>query len=72
MPGRNKNHQEESTMKMNDIKAKANEMGIKSSRMAKTELIRAIQEREGHSACFKTAMAHCSQSECCWRQDCLS
>ena len=39
--------------------------------MKKEDLIRAIQEKEGNFPCFGSAMEHCSQEDCCWREDCL-
>ena len=59
-------------MKMLDIKAKAKDLGIRSGKMKKEDLIRAIQEEEGNFPCFGSAMEHCSQEDCCWREDCLS
>jgi mannitol/fructose-specific phosphotransferase system IIA component (Ntr-type) len=58
-------------MKMLDIKAKAKDLGIRVGKMKKEELIRAIQEREGNFPCFGSAMEHCSQEDCCWREDCM-
>ena len=58
-------------MKMIDIKAKAKNLGLKPGKMKKEDLIRAIQETEGNFPCFGSAMEHCSQEDCCWREDCL-
>lgn len=58
-------------MKMIDIKAKAKDLGLKSGKMKKEELIRAIQEKEGNFPCFGSALERCSQTDCCWREDCL-
>jgi mannitol/fructose-specific phosphotransferase system IIA component (Ntr-type) len=58
-------------MKMLDIKAKAKDLGIRVGKMKKEDLIRAIQEREGNFPCFGSAMEHCSQEDCCWREDCM-
>jgi hypothetical protein len=59
-------------MKVAEIKERARDAGIKSGRMRKSELIRAIQEREGNFPCFGTAEGWCDQQDCCWREDCLS
>lgn len=59
-------------MKMPEIRDKAQQLGIKPGKKNKSELIRAIQQQEGNSPCYGTAMAQCAQSACCWRQDCLS
>ncbi|MHC4748187.1 MAG: hypothetical protein ACYS18_12870, partial [Planctomycetota bacterium] len=37
----------------------------------KTELIRAVQEAEGHTACFGESDGQCEQADCCFMQDCL-
>lgn len=58
-------------MKMPEIRTKAQQLGIKPGKMSKTELIRAIQQQEGNSPCFGTAMSQCDQTACCWRDDCL-
>ncbi|MHB1379940.1 MAG: SAP domain-containing protein [Desulfurivibrionaceae bacterium] len=58
-------------MKMLDIKAKAKNLGIRAGKMKKEDLIRTIQEREGNFPCFGSAMEHCSQEDCSWREDCL-
>jgi hypothetical protein len=40
-------------MILNDIRAKARSLGLKNySRLAKTNLIRAIQEKEGNAPCY--------------------
>jgi hypothetical protein len=57
---------------MTEIKKKAKEMGISGSKMKKEDLIQAIQKAEGNSPCFKTASDTCDQSNCLWREDCLS
>ena len=59
-------------MKMTDVKKKATNLGIKSGKMKKTDLIRTIQSKEGNSPCFQTSITSCDQDDCCWRSDCLS
>ncbi|MEW5768229.1 MAG: Rho termination factor N-terminal domain-containing protein [bacterium] len=59
-------------MKMAEVKAKAEELGIKPGRMKKEELIRQIQRTEGNFDCFGTATeGRCDQTDCCWQEDCL-
>ncbi|MBC8318784.1 MAG: SAP domain-containing protein [Desulfobulbaceae bacterium] len=58
-------------MKMTDVKKKATSVGIKSGKMKKTDLIRAIQLKEGNPTCFQTGITPCDQSTCCWRADCV-
>lgn len=58
-------------MNMAAVRSKAKEVGVKAGKMSKTELVRAIQEKEGNPACFKTSPNGCDQYECLWREDCL-
>ena len=58
-------------MKLDEIRAIARQHGIKTGRMKKAELIRAIQAAEGNEQCFETGRAQqCGQTECLWREDC--
>lgn len=60
-------------MHINTVRTIAKERGIKAGRMAKAEIIRAIQRVEGNFDCFKTAShGHCDQGGCYWREDCLA
>lgn len=59
-------------MRMTEIKEKAKEIGVKSNKINKVDLIRAIQVQEGNSPCFATNREDCDQPECCWKDDCLS
>ena len=58
-------------MNMNEIREKAKELGILASKMKKTDLIRAIQDKEGNFPCFETAKDYCNQLACAWRNACL-
>jgi hypothetical protein len=40
--------------------------------LSKAELIRRIQKAEGNFDCFGTAKDSCDQSQCCFREDCLT
>jgi len=58
-------------MKLDEIKEIAKKHNIKSGKMKKTELIRAIQQAEGNELCFDTGKAaECGQESCLWREDC--
>jgi hypothetical protein len=58
-------------MKMQKIKERAKETGIKVGKMSKTELIRAIQRAEGNNDCFAAKdVSSCVQLNCLWREDC--
>lgn len=58
-------------MKEKDIREIAKKMGIKTGRMKKPELIRAIQTAEGNTPCYATRGHECDQINCLWRQDCI-
>ena len=58
-------------MKMQEVREKAKEFGLKTGRMKKVDLIRAIQSEEGNTPCFKTADTSCDQADCLWKNDCL-
>ena len=59
-------------MNLKDIKGIARNQGVKTGKMKKDEIIRAIQRAEGNFDCFGTAVSsHCLQSDCLWREDCL-
>ena len=58
-------------MKLEEIRAIAKQHDIKTGRMKKAELIRAIQESEGNAQCFETGQAErCGQMACLWRSVC--
>ncbi len=59
-------------MTMNQIIEKARILAVKNySRLRKTDLIRAIQEKEGNSPCYQ-AISGCQEQDCLWRPGCLS
>ncbi|MBT3203451.1 MAG: SAP domain-containing protein [Gammaproteobacteria bacterium] len=59
-------------MNMQEIRAIAKTMDIKTSRMSKLNLVREIQTVEGNNACFASpGAADCDQNDCIWREDCL-
>jgi len=58
-------------MNLQEIKKIAKQRGLSTGKMRKAEIIRAIQEAEGNSACFDTGKAaECGQEKCLWREDC--
>lgn len=58
-------------MNAQDVKKIAVERGIKTCKMKKGDIIRAIQTKEGNPACFDTgAAASCGEAECLWKEDC--
>lgn len=60
-------------MRLSEIEKKARSKGITNTwKYSKTELIKAIQSKEGYNQCFATAVRkNCNQMECCWRSDCI-
>lgn len=58
-------------MNMTEIREKAKGLGLKSGKLTRGDLIRAIQRKEGNFACFETAKDYCDQMLCCWRDACL-
>ena len=59
-------------MKMVDVQKMAKGMGMKPGKMRKAELIKTIQEKEGNFVCYQTTQGNCDQTDCCWRDDCLT
>ena len=58
-------------MQLQQIKDIAKQSGVMVGKMKKDEIIRAIQQAEGNSACFNTGTATvCGQTNCLWREDC--
>ena len=59
-------------MNMQEIRGRAKDYGIKTSRVGKEDLIRAIQLSEGNFNCFASAVdGECDQLNCVWRDDCF-
>ena len=48
---------------------KASNLGMDGKGIKLVDLVWMIQEKEGHTPCFKKEKA-CSQSECCWQLSC--
>lgn len=59
-------------MKIDGIRRRARALGINPSGKDRSKLIREIQTAEGNFPCFQTAEDFCDQSDCCWREDCLT
>lgn len=60
-------------MKIQDVRARAKEKGVKVAFGAKkADIIRAIQLSEGYFDCFGSAgSGYCDQPECLWKEDCF-
>jgi len=60
-------------MNMQDIRERAKDFGIKTSRMSKLKLIQTIQLAEGNFNCFASDINNeCDQLDCIWKDDCFS
>ena len=58
-------------MKIEQIKEIAKRHNIKAGKTKKSDLVRAIQQAEGHNPCFDSnSSAQCGQESCLWRADC--
>ena len=58
-------------MKTQELKGIAKKLGVKTEKLNKGELIRAIQSEEGNIPCFGTGkVTECGQASCLWREDC--
>jgi hypothetical protein len=64
-------------MKVTEIRIIAQKKGIKTGKMRKADLIRAIQSSEGNVTCFETAVNPvtganpCDIIGCIWHSDCV-
>ena len=58
-------------MNIAQIRAKAQEMGLRVQGRTKADLIRSIQSQEGNFPCFGSSSGECDQGECYWGDDCL-
>ena len=58
-------------MKLTEVRERAEQLGVKTGRKRKADLIRDIQTAEGNFACFGSAHDFCDQHRCRWREDCL-
>ena len=60
-------------MNMQEIRAIAQDHGVRSARLSKLNLIHEIQRVEGNFDCFATASeGYCDQQGCIWRSDCFT
>lgn len=47
-------------------------MEVKASESLQVQIVRKMQEAEGHKVCFATeARNECEDKACCWRHDCF-
>jgi hypothetical protein len=62
---------EKKSLKMPEIKQKAQGLGITPGKMSKLDLIHAIQVAEGCRPCFGTSNGQCPYTDCCFLKDCF-
>jgi hypothetical protein len=62
---------EKKSLKMSEIKQKAQSLGITPGKMNKLDLIHAIQMAEGCRPCFGTSNGQCPYTDCCFLEDCF-
>ncbi len=63
----------EKVRNMGRIRRMAKSLGINTYQMKKTDIIRAIQKKEGNIDCYGTLRVEsCGELTCSWRDDCLS
>ena len=60
------------TEKMDDIKKEAVSLDINGDEMKKIELIHTIQKAEGNTPCFGKSNGQCSNTNCCFMNDCIT
>jgi len=59
-------------MKMQEIREIAKSQGLKTGKLTKVALVKAIQESENNTPCFATDQVNsCGQEQCLWREDCI-
>jgi hypothetical protein len=59
------------SMKMTEIRDKAEALGIRPGKMKKVKLIHSIQIAENCTPCFGRSNGQCGNLDCCFMQDCL-
>jgi hypothetical protein len=58
-------------MNFAQVRDMAKEMGLKTGRVSKVDLIRSIQEAESNIPCFGTdRVQYCGEEGCLWRNEC--
>ena len=60
-------------MHINTIRTRAKDLGLKTGRIGKVNLVRNIQRAEGNFDCFATAFnSVCDQDGCLWQEECFT
>jgi len=59
-------------MRLDEIKEIAKQHNIKTGKMKKSGLIKAVQAAESNDVCFETGKVNsCGQDACLWREECV-
>jgi hypothetical protein len=58
-------------MNQEDIRARAQSLGMSLEEDDPAEVIRAIQRAEGNTGCFRSGRTWCAETECCWMAECI-
>ena len=58
-------------MKIQEIRRKAEALGVCAPGGKKSALIQAIQKKEGNKPCYGSFGDGCPYTDCCWRADCM-
>ena len=58
-------------MTIEEIRQRAEALGIPTTCRNKAELVRAIQSAEGNSPCFRSGRSQCEHIGCCWLVECI-
>ena len=60
------------SMKIAEIRKKAQSLGVEPGKIKKAELIHTIQLAEHYTPCFGTSNGECGNVECCFLVDCVN
>ena len=60
-------------MNFNEVRKMAKDLGVKTAKMTKADVIRAIQRAENNIDCYATDRVNdCYEDLCLWKSECLS
>ena len=59
-------------MNVKEIQKMARDLGLKTTKLKKAEMILMIQKEEKNDECYGTSkVTSCGQDDCLWRADCV-
>ena len=59
------------SVKVSELKERAEALGLTVGKMKKVELVHAIQQAEGYAPCFGESEGSCIYTDCYFMHDCL-